>query len=164
MKKASFVIYSFLMIFIYSSCSTSKEARTYKKTIDGSWQLQTVVTEGISGKVKALVFNEADFNCFIGSNWNFNDRNSLGTYTITKNADECVSIKRNIRWSIYEATGTEPKLFQFKRLDDNYKEVDDGGAGFRFTIVQVSDNSMQLKSNITFEGKPASFVYNFVRN
>ncbi len=162
MEKSRSLISLLLIGFFFISCSTSKEARTYKKSIDGNWQLQTVVTEGITGKVKALVFNEADFNCFIGSNWNFNDHNSLGSYSITKNADECVSIKRNIRWSIYEATGNEPKLFQFKRLDDKYKEIDDGG-GFRFTIEQVNDKTMQLRSNITFEGKPASFIYNFVR-
>jgi Lipocalin-like domain len=152
-----------LITILFIGCATSKEARTYKKTIDGNWQLKTVVTEGITGKVKALVFNEADFNCFIGSNWTFNDRNSLGTYTIDQNAGECVGIKRNIRWSIYEATEKDPKLFQFKRLDDKYKEIDDG-AGFRFTIVQADDNTLQLRSNVDFEGKPVAFVYNFVRN
>ncbi|MEO6489599.1 MAG: hypothetical protein ABIO04_06635, partial [Ferruginibacter sp.] len=116
----------------------------------------------IAGKVQALVFNEADFNCFIGSSWNFNDHNSLGSYSIDKNANECAAIKRNFRWSIYEATASEPKLFQFKRLDDKYKEIDEG-SGFRFTIMQVDDKTMQLKSNITFEGKPASFIYNFVK-
>ena len=43
------------------------------------------------------------------------------------------------------------------------KEIDENSAGFRFTIVQLNDNAMQLKSDITFEGKPASFIYNFVR-
>lgn len=163
MKKASIIFNLVLIAFIFASCSSSKQARTYKKTIDGNWQLQTVVTEKIPGKFKAQLFNEADFACFIGSSWSFNDRNSLGTYTINKNANECASIKRNIRWSVYEATSADPKLLQFKRLDDKYKEVDDGG-GFRFTILQLDDNSMQLRSDITFEGKPASFIYNFVRN
>ena len=110
----------------------------------------------------AQIFNEEDFNCFVGSTWSFNKRNSLGSYTISANGAECVAVKREIRWSVYEATG-EPKLFQFKRLDSKLKEMDENSAGFRFTIVQLNNNSMQLKSDIMFEGKPASFIYNFVR-
>jgi hypothetical protein len=162
MKKASTVLNLLLITLLLASCSSSKQARSYKKTIDGNWQLQTVVTESIPGKFKAQLFNEADFNCFIGSNWSFNDHNSLGTYSINKNGNECAAIKRNIRWTIYEATG-EPKLLQFKRLNEKIKEIDDG-AGFRFTIVHLDNSTMQLRSDITFEGKPASFVYNFVRN
>jgi hypothetical protein len=163
MKKANQVFLLIMTIFILAACSTSKQARVYKKTIDGNWQLQTIVTESIPGKFKAQLFNEADFNCFVGTNWSFNDRNSLGTYTINKNASECVSVKRNIRWSIYEATNADPKLLQFKRLDDKYKEIDAGG-GFRFTVLQLDDKTMKLKSDITFEGRQASFIYNFVRN
>lgn len=156
-------IFSLLFIAaLLNSCSTSKEARGYRKTIDGNWQLQTIVTEGIMGKIKAQVFNEADFNCFIGSTWNFNAHNSLGSYNISKNANECSAIKRNIRWSVYEPSGAA-KQFQFKRLDDKLKEVDENSGGFRFTIVQADNNSMQLKSEFQFEGKQASFIYNFVR-
>lgn len=161
MKKIHLLFSVMAAMVILASCSTSKEARVQRRTIDGNWQLQTVVTEGITGKIKAQIFNEEDFNCFVGSSWSFNGNNSLGSYSIAQNSGECVAIKRQIRWSIYEATG-QPKLFQFKRLDDKLKEIDEGG-GFRFTIVQVNDNSMQLRSDITFEGKPASFIYNFVR-
>ena len=162
MKKTSLLFNLVLIIYLLASCSTSKEARSYKKTIDGNWQLQTVVTEGIMGKVKVQLFNEADFNCFIGSSWSFNNYNSLGTFNISKNANECVAVKRNIRWTIYEAKG-EPKLLQFKRLDDKLNAMDDGD-GYRFSIVQLDNNNMQLRSNITFENKPASLIYNFVRN
>ncbi len=162
MKKANLLFNLLIIIYLLASCASSKEARTYKKSIDGNWQLQTVVTEGIMGKVKVQLFNEAEFNCFVGSSWSFNQNNSLGTYNISKNANECAAVKRNIRWTVYEATG-EPKLLQFKRLDDKLKVMDDGD-GFRFTIVQLDKNTMQLKSNITFENKPAALVYNFVRN
>ena len=162
MKKANLIFNLLIIIYLLASCATSKEARTYKKTIDGNWQLQTVVTEGIMGKVKVQLFNEAEFNCFVGSSWSFNQNNSLGTYDISKNGNECVAVKRNIRWTIYEAKG-EPKLLQFKRLDDKLNAMDDGD-GYRFSIVQLDNNNMQLRSNITFENKPASLIYNFVRN
>ncbi|MEO6669179.1 MAG: hypothetical protein ABIN36_06865 [Ferruginibacter sp.] len=162
MKKVNIVLQLFLLLILVSSCSTSKEARGYKKTIDGNWQLQTVVTEGIMGKIKAQVFNEADFNCFVGSSWHFNSNNSLGSYTISQNAKECEAIKRDIRWSVYEPAGLSKQL-QFKRLDSKLKEIDENSGGFRFTIIQADNNSMQLKSEFTFENKPAAFIYNFVR-
>ncbi|MFI5129285.1 MAG: DUF5004 domain-containing protein [Chitinophagales bacterium] len=151
-----------IISFLLTACSASKEARTNKKTIDGNWQLQNVVTEGIMGKVKVQLFNEADLSCFAGSTWKFNDRNSLGTYSVTKNTNECGAVVRDIRWSIYE-TKNEPGLLQFKRLNDKLKEMDDGD-GFRFTIVQLDKNTMQLKSAITFENRPAAVIYNFTRN
>lgn len=163
MKKLSLVVSVFLSVLIITSCSTSKEARNYRKSVNGNWQLQTITTEGITGKIKAQVLDEADFNCFVGSSWNFNQNNSLGFYEISKNAGECVAIKRNIRWSIYEEAGM-PKMLQYKRVDNKYKDIDEGKAGFRFTILNITDTQMQLKSDITFEGKPASFTYNFVKN
>ncbi|RZM07351.1 MAG: hypothetical protein EOO88_51905, partial [Pedobacter sp.] len=65
MKKFNLIAFLGLAILIMSACSSSKEARGYKKSINGNWQLQTVVSEGITGKIKAQVFNEADFNCFV---------------------------------------------------------------------------------------------------
>lgn len=162
MKKVCIALQLFLLVMFVSSCSTSKEARGYKKKIDGNWQLQTVVTEGIMGKIKAQVFNEADFNCFVGSSWHFNSNNNLGSYTISKNGTECDDLKRDIRWSVYEPTGAAKQL-QFKRLDTKLKEVDANSGGFRFTIIQADNNSMKLRSEFTFENKPAAFIYNFVR-
>jgi Lipocalin-like domain len=163
MKKISTIFNLLLITCFLVSCSSSKQAGSTKKAIDGSWQLQTVVTESIPGKFKMQLFNEADFNCFIGTSWEFNVHNNTGTYTINKNGNECASVKRNIRWTIYEATSDEPKLLQFKRLDDTLKDITDDG-NYRFTIVQLDNKNMKLRSDITFEGKPASLVYNFVRN
>jgi len=162
MKNRFNIFLYMLFMFVFASCTTSKQSRTYTKEINGNWQLKTIVTEGITGKFNAGIFNDADFNCFIGSIWTFNANNSLGTYSIPKNAEECVGLTRNFRWSIYEAKD-QPKLFQFKRLDNNLKEIDENSAGHRFTIVQLSNNTMQLRADISFEGKPANLIYNFVR-
>jgi Lipocalin-like domain len=143
------------------SCSVSKESRGMKKTINGNWVLQTITTEGITGVVKTKVFNEAEFSCFIGSEWNFISNNSMGSYTIVDLTKECPSTKRLIRWSIYEPENA-PKEFQFKRLDDKKDPMDDG-SGYRLTVVQLDDNNMKLRSNITFAGNPAAMIYNFVR-
>lgn len=162
MKKANLIFNLLIIIYLFASCATSKQARTYKNLIDGNWQLQTVRTEGIMGTVNVQLFNEASYNCFTGSNWSFNQSNSLGSYNITKNGSGCFAVKRNIRWSVYEVKN-EPLQLQFKRLDDKLKVMDNGD-GFRFTIVQLDKSTMQLKSAITFENKPATVIYNFVKN
>ena len=163
MKKLTLLLSVIVFVIFMVSCSSSKEARNYKNAVNGTWQLRTISTEGITGKIKAQVLNEADFNCFVGSTWNFNQYNNLGYYSINKNGGECAAIKRNIRWSIYEVAG-QPKMLQYKRVDEKYKDMDAGDAGFRLSILSLEKNNMQLKSDINFEGKPASFIYNFVKN
>jgi Lipocalin-like domain len=153
------------ILFVYvlfASCSSSKEARNFKSSINGKWQLQTVTTEGIAGTVKAQLLNEAYLNCFVGSSWEFNQNNSLGSYTISQNGGECVAVKRNFRWSVFESKD-QPQLFQFKKVDNKYKEIDEGNAGYRFTILQSDKSTMQLRNDVVFEGKQASFIYNFVK-
>ena len=132
-----------------------------KQTINGNWILQTINAEGINGPFNAKIFNEASSNCFIGSAWNFISSNSLGTYVLSGTAAGCAAATRNIRWSIYEPKGEEKKL-QFKRLDDKKNPMDDNN-GFRLGVASLTDNSMQLKSAITFEGKPVNIVYNFIK-
>ncbi|HEX2682373.1 MAG TPA: hypothetical protein VHL77_00475, partial [Ferruginibacter sp.] len=55
-----------------SACSVSKGTHAMKKDIRGEWVLQTITTEGITGVAKTTIFNEAEFGCFIGSEWQFN--------------------------------------------------------------------------------------------
>jgi Lipocalin-like domain len=164
MKKLSLTLSTFVLIVIIYACSSSKAGRTDKRTVNGTWLLQSVTTEGITGKIKAQILEEADYNCFENSTWKFNQNTSLGSYEIIKNTGECVAKKQNIRWSIFEEKGMPIRL-QYKRVDAKYyKDIDEGKAGFRFTIVSLDKTSMQLKSEITFEGKPAYFIYNFTKN
>lgn len=161
MKFLNYCLISILFLVLFGSCSVSKEARSMKKNINGTWILQTITTEGITGVVKTKIFNEAEFGCFIGSEWNFIANNSMGSYTIVDAYKECPSIKRLIRWSVYEPKDAA-REFQFKRLDDKKNAMDDG-AGFRLTVVQLDNSVMKLKSEITFSGKPAVVIYNFTR-
>ncbi len=164
MKKLSLISSAFILIVLIYACSSSKEARTDKRTVNGTWVLQSVTTEGIIGKIKAKILDEADYNCFENSTWKFNQNTSLGSYEITKNGVECVAKKQNIRWSIFEEKGVPIRL-QYKRVDAKYyKDIDEEKAGFRFTIVSLDKTAMQLKSEITFEGKQAYFMYNFTKN
>ncbi len=150
-----------LLLGLYTGCSVSKEGRSMKKTINGEWNLQTINVEGIDSKLKAKVFNEAELECFIGSNWNFVSNNGSGSYSLNGSPTGCQSITRNIRWSVYEPKDAD-KEFQFKRLDDKKNPMDDNN-GFRLDVGTLTETSMQLKSAITFEGKAGNIVYNFVK-
>ncbi|MGC4101334.1 hypothetical protein [Ferruginibacter sp.] len=143
------------------SCAASKDAKGIKRNIHGNWVLQTITTEGITGVAKTKIFNEADFGCFIGSEWNFIANNSMGSYTIVDTKKECPYIKRLIRWSVHEPKEL-PKEFEFTRLDDNKNPMDDNEA-FRLKIVQLDATAMKLRSEITFDGHPAAIIYNFVK-
>ncbi|MEJ7587188.1 MAG: hypothetical protein WKI04_06470 [Ferruginibacter sp.] len=160
MRLFTFCVGIIFMTGLFTACSVSKEGRSIKKGIAGSWTLQTVNTEGITAKFAAKVFNESDLNCFVGSTWNFVANNSSGSYTLVGGTPGCSTLQRNIRWSVYEPKDS-PKEFQFKRLDEKNSPMDDNN-GYRLSVT-MGDNSMQFKSAITFEGKPGNIVYNFVR-
>ena len=132
-----------------------------KKTSNGNWVLQTITTEGITGVTKTKIFNEADFGCFIGSEWNFIANNSMGSYTLVDKEKGCTPLTRFIRWSIYEQEGMD-KQFQFKRLDDKKNSMDNGD-GFRLSLMQLDKDKMRLKSEIVFAGQAGAIIYNFVK-
>ncbi|MEO6228810.1 MAG: hypothetical protein ABJB11_09005 [Ferruginibacter sp.] len=155
------VVLVILLIGLLSSCAASKEGRNMKKTINGNWTLETINVEGFTAKIKATVFNEADMDCFIGSDWNFIANNSMGSYTLPSTSTGCPHITRNIRWSIFEPKDAE-REFQFKRLDDKKNPLDDND-GFRLSVASLTANSMQLKSAITYQSKAGFIVYNFVK-
>ncbi len=150
-----------LFALTLSSCSVSKEARSMKKTINGDWVLQTITTEGITGVAKTKIFNEAEFSCFIGSQWNFISNNSMGSYSLIDKGYGCPVLKRYIRWSIYEPKDL-PGEFQFKRLDDKKNSMDNGD-GYRLSISELSKNTMKLRSDIVFSGHSGAIIYNFTR-
>lgn len=158
------IIVPLLLLFIgISACSVSKQGMKERRSINGHWVLQTATIEGIEGKVSTKVLNEASLNCFVGSQWNFVNNNSLGDYSLSAATEGCSPLKRNFRWSVVDGAENAPKILQYKRLDDNRNELDANDGGFRFTIIELTSNSMVLKNDISFEGKPASFIYKFAR-
>jgi len=146
---------------LFSACAGSKEARTMKSSINGTWNLETITLEGNNAVLAVKAFNEADNNCFIGSSWVFVGNNGSGSYTLLEGKGGCGMLTRKIRWAIYEPKDEEKK-FQFKRLDEKGNPLDDNN-GYRLSINTVTDNAMKLVSQITYDNKPVSIVYNFVK-
>lgn len=143
-----------------SACSGSKELRTMKQDIRGSWALQTIVTEGASEKIKDKIFSEADFSCFIGSEWKFSG-DGIGSYSIVDKQKICPEMKRLISWSV-QSVENVPTTLHFKRLDDKSAPLNNGEE-FSLIITQLDKAMMKLKANVMLEGHPASIIYNFVK-
>lgn len=162
MKKNTIAFFVSTLSLILMSCGASREVQTYENNIDGNWQLETIVSEGITGNFKGTVFGEQDFNCFIGSTWKFNKANSLGSYNIAKNGGECVAVKRNIRWSVFQPAKGSASMLQFKKLTDNLKQVEKD-AGYRLTILNADKSNLRVRSEFLFEGRSAAFIYNFIK-
>jgi Lipocalin-like domain len=164
MKKRS-ISYSVIIILITAllgACSVSKDARKMKHNITGDWVLETLITDGETGKIKDKIFNEADFSCFIASEWNFTFTNKMGSYAIIDKQKNCPVIKRHFSWSYAETKDSLPVLL-LRRLDEKHNPVDKE-SGFILTITQLDKKQMKLKADIIFEGRPASIIYNFEKS
>jgi len=130
--------------------------------MNGNWVLETIITEGATGKIKDKIFNEADFSCFIGSEWNFNSKNNMGSYSIIDKQKDCPVVKRNINWSFPKTKDTSAVIY-FKRYDDKNIPIHTE-TGFSLAIIQLDKTEMKLKAGMMYEGYPASIIYNFKKN
>ena len=149
----SFVI-ALLLLMIVSACSSTRKSSGFSKNINGNWQLRAIVSEGVSGKMNTTLFDEAGFNCFVGSTWHFTSKNHTGYYSISKNGNECEAAKRAISWDVDETTAN-PGQFYFKKQGATNE--------YRFQVIKLISDSMQLQSAVMVDGKTASLLYKFIR-
>lgn len=138
------------------SCSLNKEAKLYRSSMNGTWELTQVSYDGAEGTFTSVLFKDADAKCFEGSSWFFNGNNSLGHYTLPEGKD-CVAGQRAIRWSVYGQSGAQQ--LQFKFIDAKRKDIND--YGFRLNILQLDDAQMKLSSNVNVEGETIQVIYHF---
>ncbi|WP_224482797.1 lipocalin family protein [Robertkochia aurantiaca] len=157
MKIISKLIVITLGFITLSSCgSLSKENRSSRDLLDGTWEL-TEVSYGGEGYFKSTMFNDVDAKCFEGSEWFFRSNNSTGYYNIMD--PECQTGQRFIRWSIQDANGV-PTKFTFKFTDEDRKDLY-GGVGFAMDIVSLDPSSMVLKTTVNVEDSPVDLIYQF---
>ncbi len=157
MKKISVLM---IIAVIMTSCSLSKQEKTARKTIDGTWSL-TKVTYDSPGTFNATLFDDTTASCFEGSQWFFRSNNSTGTYNII-NAN-CPTGERNIRWSSNEiGKGTGNYDFTMKFTDEKKNDIQKN-VGYRMALNYLDDNSMTLVQTVNFEGKPFKINLNFTR-
>jgi len=146
---------------LVSSCSISKSARDQRNLFSGTWNLDDVSYENNSGTFKSVIFNDAEDICFEDSEWFFRDNNSTGRYTL-KQSSLCQGGDRFFRWSIVEPTANYSSQLQFKFIDDRRKDIS-GGQGYRLNIVNLTEQAMTLKSNVSVDGQAVTVVYQFSR-
>ena len=158
MMKQSLLLMT-MMGLLLSSCSVSKSARTQRNLFSGSWNLDNVYYQNNSGNFKSTLFNDAEDICFEGSQWFFRDNNSTGRYTIAQSS-LCQGGDRFFRWSVVEPEQNYQSQLQFKFIDENRKDIS-GGYGYRLNIVNLSEQSMTLNSNVSVDGQPVTIVYEF---
>ena len=161
MVKQSFLIIA-LAGLLLTSCSVSKSARTQRNLFSGTWILDNISYENNSGNFKSVIFNDAEDICFEGSQWFFRDNNSTGRYTINQST-LCQGGDRFFRWSVVEPTQNYSSQLQFKFIDENRKDIS-GGYGYRLNIVNLSEQNMTLKSNVSVDGQPVTIVYEFTKS
>lgn len=142
-----------------ASCSVSKSARGQRDLFSGTWSLDNISYENNSGNFKSVIFNDAEDICFEGSEWFFRDNNSTGRYTIAQST-LCNGGDRFFRWSVVEPSQNYSSQLQFKFIDENRNDIS-GGYGYRLNIVNLTEQAMTLKSNVSVDGQPVTIVYEF---
>lgn len=146
---------------LLASCSISKDARSKRNLLSGTWSLNDVSFENNTGNFKAVLFNDVEDICLEGSEWFFRDNNSTGRYTISPST-LCNGGDRYIRWSVVERAENYNSQLQFKFIDEKNKDIS-GGLGYRLTIENLTENTMTLKSNVQVDGAPVTVVYSFTK-
>lgn len=144
-----------------ASCSVSKDAREKRNLLSGSWTLDNVSFANNTGNFKATLFNDVEDICLEGSDWFFRDNNSTGRYTIAPST-LCNGGDRFIRWSVVERDENYSSQLQFKFIDEKRKDIS-GGLGYRLNIESLTEQSMQLKSNVMVDGETVTVVYDFTK-
>jgi len=144
-----------------ASCSSSKNAVSVpsRDNVKGNWVLNSITYEGLSSgeKIKTTLLDEGDEACLTGSTWVL-PFNGYGSYTINSSSAGCTPGQRNIVWS-YQKNGDQP-IFQFKRLEGGVK-AKNITEGYRFKILSADGTTMNLQSEVSFNGKPLYINYSF---
>ncbi|MEN1783775.1 MAG: lipocalin family protein [Bacteroidota bacterium] len=156
LKKAS-VLFLLIVCTIWS-CTNTKSVRTQRNLFSGTWSLDNVSYEN-RGSFQSVLFNDARDICFEGSEWFFRDNNSTGRYTLMAGS-LCQGGDRYFRWSVIEPSQNYSSQFQFKFIDENYKDIS-GGVGYRLNISLLTEQQMVLKSNANVDGEMVTIVYEF---
>ena len=106
-------------------------------------------------KFKIQPFDEnADAQCWVGSQWKFIPNNYSGSYTLNGGGD-CPSVSQNIKFEV--VGGNE---FKFKKLiaGSKAKAVTQG---YSTAILNQTDSQFDLQQNISFDGEVVTVVYHF---
>lgn len=123
-----------------------------QKKLKGNWQISDITfPERENFKIK--LFQIADANCFIGSQWNFIPNNNTGNLSINKS--DCPPFSSPIVWSI-----NKNGIFSLKFVGKGTKSKNIT-EGYKLRVGNLTGNSFYLIDDITVEGSQRELVYHF---
>ncbi len=148
-----------IVVLTLTSCGTSKLVQQSKKSIKGTWDLNSI-SYSESGVFNVTLLKDSSKECFEGSSWQFIPNNNTGTYSL--NGGGCSSDLRNFIFTIEDVDGsTGYQGFLLKPV--NAKKKSETNEGFRLQLTQLSEATMQLQQTVSLEGKPFTITMNFTK-
>jgi hypothetical protein len=146
------------LIFVFSACSTTKNAtmsNVSRGKFVGTWTCNNVSYDGLVQNAVQSVFDQAPPEAFVGSIWKLTNSGN-GIYTLTNGTSQ------TIFWSVYNG-GTTGTQFQFKKIyeGDKAKNVTEG---YRLDIAANDGSTMTLKSPVTVGNSTGYVVYTFTKS
>lgn len=140
------------------SCSTAKTSQSNRAEfmkLKGDWQITSV---NYDNNYKVKPFDEnADAQCFVGSQWTLIPNNWTGSYTINGGGD-CPSVIQPIKFEV--VNGSE---FKFKKLVEGSK-AKAVLSGYSLNLINQTADQFSLEQNIPADGQNVRVVYNFERS
>ncbi len=155
------VKFSLAFILILVSCGTPKTVIQAKKVMKGNWQLNTI-SHNQSGTYNIKLLQDETEACFEGSTWQFIPNNNSGLYSITNN--DCNSGERYFIFTVQEINA-ETGLYDFllKPTSKLGKADKNQTKGYRFSLTQLDDTTMQWQQTVSVEGTPVTISLNFTK-
>ncbi|MCB4798430.1 lipocalin family protein [Neotamlana laminarinivorans] len=139
------------------SCGSSKVVRQSNKVIKGSWSLNSI-TYNQPGTYNVTLLNDVSKYCFEGSTWQFVPNNNTGIYSI--NNTDCTAGERHFVFTIQEIDETTG-LYDFLLKPTSEKYKSETNVGFRFSLTNLSETTMQWQQTLNVDGKPFTITMNF---
>lgn len=141
------------------SCGSSKVVRSANKSIKGNWILSDVNYDK-TGVLDLKLFNDASYECFNTSTWQFTPNNYSGNYSIVNTT--CSTGDRFFKFDIQNIEGTNNTLdVLLKPTNNKYKS--ETNKGFRVKVTELTTVSMQWQYTIRKDKNPLTIVMKFTK-
>lgn len=156
MKK---MMYALVLLVLLSACKSKMATNTRldhktEVALKGNWMLTKVSYPGAEF-IKITLFDLADSQCFVGSQWRFISNNNKGEFSL--NNASCMAFNSPITWFI-----NKEGQFVMKILNETKaRKVTEG---YVLQVGSITDATFELTDRVNVGGKNVNVVYQFSRN
>jgi hypothetical protein len=142
------------------SCGASKTVKQSEKSLKGNWVLEDM-SSTVVGELNFTIFGQSSRNCIIGSSWEFIPNNNTGSYMESGSA--CNAEENYFVFSIDEVDAISG-FYDFLLKPTDAKGKSETNKGYRLELVSLTGSTMVWKHTISFEGRPATLTFNFIKS